>query len=293
MNLLPTVLNAIKVFFTINASTFPSQISHLKYEIFFWFYRVYILFSCLAFMKVCASSTNCSHLKKWSFLWWWIKCQISWCTSWGAKTRTSNKWRSQDSKLKMLWLEISWNLPNGSTSRKTRWNDTAQAMRMKFILTLLFCRLLMPWKMESFPVLFWCVLALALLKLPKIMTKSGMPLWPDWRHAYPTSYEVINIILLHLFDAHVVYFSVHIYQGADLPAADSNGLLDPYIKVNFLGFDMKKTVIRKKTRFPLYYTTITFDCELPDREFLPQCNLQLYDYDQADITGDDYMVSRH
>eukprot|EP00604_Paraphysomonas_vestita_P002816 CAMPEP_0174818892 /NCGR_PEP_ID=MMETSP1107-20130205/1828_1 /TAXON_ID=36770 /ORGANISM="Paraphysomonas vestita, Strain GFlagA" /LENGTH=1810 /DNA_ID=CAMNT_0016031457 /DNA_START=453 /DNA_END=5885 /DNA_ORIENTATION=- len=70
----------------------------------------------------------------------------------------------------------------------------------------------------------------------------------------------------------------HIYQGKDLPAADSNGLLDPLIHVNLLGIT-HKSAEKKKTRFPLYYQTLIFDCELPEREFLPQANVQLYDID--------------
>ncbi|CAE7652847.1 Dysf, partial [Symbiodinium microadriaticum] len=70
----------------------------------------------------------------------------------------------------------------------------------------------------------------------------------------------------------------HLYQGRDLPAADSNGLLDPFLKINLLG-QVKESTHKKKTRFPLYYETICFDCELPEREFLPQVNLQLYDSD--------------
>ena len=77
----------------------------------------------------------------------------------------------------------------------------------------------------------------------------------------------------------------HLYQGRDLPAADSNGLLDPFLKVNLLG-EVKESTQKKKTRYPLYYETICFDCELPEREFLPQVNIQLYD---SDLLNSEYM----
>lgn len=71
----------------------------------------------------------------------------------------------------------------------------------------------------------------------------------------------------------------HIYQGADLPATDSNGLLDPYLKINCLG-EVKKSSEVSKSRFPLYYETIVFDCQLPtEREFLPQVNIKVWDKD--------------
>lgn len=78
----------------------------------------------------------------------------------------------------------------------------------------------------------------------------------------------------------------HLYQAQDLPAADSNGLLDPYFKINLLG-QVKTSQHKKKTRYPLYYETLCFDVELPEREFLPQVNLQLFD---QDLIKDEYMA---
>ena len=77
----------------------------------------------------------------------------------------------------------------------------------------------------------------------------------------------------------------HLYQGKDFPAADSDGLIDPFIKVKLLG-ETRESEKRQKTRFPLYYQTLIFDCELPERDYLPQVNLQLYD---SDVMGSDYM----
>lgn len=77
----------------------------------------------------------------------------------------------------------------------------------------------------------------------------------------------------------------HIYQAKDLPAADSNGLLDPLLHVNLLGV-CKKSEEKKKTRYPLFYQTLVFDCELPDKEFRPQANIQLWD---VDMIRNEYM----
>eukprot|EP00602_Paraphysomonas_sp_CaronLab_P003319 CAMPEP_0185019240 /NCGR_PEP_ID=MMETSP1103-20130426/1865_1 /TAXON_ID=36769 /ORGANISM="Paraphysomonas bandaiensis, Strain Caron Lab Isolate" /LENGTH=1852 /DNA_ID=CAMNT_0027549443 /DNA_START=18 /DNA_END=5573 /DNA_ORIENTATION=+ len=77
----------------------------------------------------------------------------------------------------------------------------------------------------------------------------------------------------------------HIYQGKDLPAADSNGLLDPFLKVNLLG-QIQESDKKKKTRYPLYYQTLCFDCDLPEREFLPQVNIRLFD---TDLLKNEYM----
>jgi len=84
-------------------------------------------------------------------------------------------------------------------------------------------------------------------------------------------------------------------QARSLPAADSNGLMDPFFKLNFNGMhynSMKagsmnngrevrniKSMLRKKTQDPLWYETFTFDTELPDPQFFPQVNFQLFDWD--------------
>lgn len=81
---------------------------------------------------------------------------------------------------------------------------------------------------------------------------------------------------------------VHLYQGADLPAADSNGLLDPKIKVNFMGQSQTDGKKIEMNRYPLYYTSLNFDVLLPDIEFAPQVNVQLYDVDLLSIK-DEYL----
>jgi hypothetical protein len=77
----------------------------------------------------------------------------------------------------------------------------------------------------------------------------------------------------------------HLYQAKDLPAADSNGLLDPLLHINLLGQCLKSEE-KKKTRYPLFYQTLVFQCELPDREFFPQANIQLWD---IDLIKNEYM----
>uniref|UniRef100_K3WXL3 C2 domain-containing protein n=1 Tax=Globisporangium ultimum (strain ATCC 200006 / CBS 805.95 / DAOM BR144) TaxID=431595 RepID=K3WXL3_GLOUD len=80
---------------------------------------------------------------------------------------------------------------------------------------------------------------------------------------------------------------VHVFQGRSLPAADSNGLLDPYVKVTCGGSEGKVST-RMMTRDPCFYETVVLDVELPqDQEFLPKVSLQVYDWDQWD--ADDYV----
>lgn len=80
---------------------------------------------------------------------------------------------------------------------------------------------------------------------------------------------------------------VHVFQGRSLPAADSNGLLDPYVKITCAGADGKVTT-RMSTRDPCFYETVVLDVELPqDLEFLPKVSLQVFDWDQWD--ADDYV----
>lgn len=80
---------------------------------------------------------------------------------------------------------------------------------------------------------------------------------------------------------------VHVFQGRCLPAADSNGLLDPYVKVTCGGAEGKVST-RMSTRDPTFYETVVLDVELPqDPEFLPKVSLQVFDWDQWD--ADDYV----
>ena len=87
------------------------------------------------------------------------------------------------------------------------------------------------------------------------------------------------------------------YQGAEIPAADANGLCDPYIKVNFMG-NQYKTEVRHKTLFPEYYQTIVMrDINIADAnnfEYASQINMRVYDKDLFPKPGqlfntDDYL----
>lgn len=82
---------------------------------------------------------------------------------------------------------------------------------------------------------------------------------------------------------------VHIYQGDDLPAADANGLCDPYVVCKISGKKDKTRTI-KKNRYPGYYETLCFDdIMLPEYnnfEYATQVTFRLYDYD---FDGDDYL----
>ncbi|KAG7389144.1 hypothetical protein PHYBOEH_007572 [Phytophthora boehmeriae] len=75
---------------------------------------------------------------------------------------------------------------------------------------------------------------------------------------------------------------VHIYQGRRLPAADSNGLLDPFLIVRCMGEKEKQTSKKKKTRDPLWYETIYFDVNLPELQYAPQVMLRVMDWDDFD-----------
>ncbi|DAZ97328.1 TPA: hypothetical protein N0F65_003692 [Lagenidium giganteum] len=79
----------------------------------------------------------------------------------------------------------------------------------------------------------------------------------------------------------------HVFQGRGLPAADANGLLDPYIKISCSGAE-EKVSKRLATRDPCYYESVALEIDLPqDEECLPKVSLQVFDWDQWD--SDDYV----
>lgn len=83
---------------------------------------------------------------------------------------------------------------------------------------------------------------------------------------------------------------VHVYQGKDLPAADSDGMCDPYAYIRLMGEKPLKITRRNKTNNPLWYETVTFPfVRLPPARFAPQAILDVYDYDRFD--PDDYLGS--
>jgi hypothetical protein len=73
---------------------------------------------------------------------------------------------------------------------------------------------------------------------------------------------------------------VHVFMGADLPAADDNGLLDPYLKIGIGGSKQLQSRKQYDTRDPLFLATFDFNTTLcDDLSVAPPVCLHLYDYD--------------
>lgn len=83
---------------------------------------------------------------------------------------------------------------------------------------------------------------------------------------------------------------VQLYQGKNLPALDSNGLSDPFVKIDFVG-QKRTSEYKTKTRFPEYYQTFVFnDLKIPEADdfrYCPPVNFHVYDKDL--FGGSDYM----
>ncbi|EQC29479.1 hypothetical protein SDRG_12727 [Saprolegnia diclina VS20] len=76
---------------------------------------------------------------------------------------------------------------------------------------------------------------------------------------------------------------VNIFQGRQLPAMDSNGLCDPYVKVRLCGLETKIKP-RHRTVNPLWYETVCFEVELPPVDmlhFAPPVTLRVKDQDET------------
>eukprot|EP00736_Rhodelphis_marinus_P008919 Rmarinus@m.15524 len=83
----------------------------------------------------------------------------------------------------------------------------------------------------------------------------------------------------------------HIYQGRDLPPADETGTCDPYCVVRCAGA-RAQTHIKDKTRFPVWYQTLTMEVRLPQPIALaPDVNVLVYDHDEG-VTADDDLLGR-
>eukprot|EP00752_Nemacystus_decipiens_P012043 g10677.t1 len=81
---------------------------------------------------------------------------------------------------------------------------------------------------------------------------------------------------------------VHLFQARNLPATDSNGLIDPYLNVKFKGQTIctedNKDLRRRETVDPVWYHTLRFSATLPPKEYqkyFPQVTIQLYDHNQV------------
>lgn len=57
---------------------------------------------------------------------------------------------------------------------------------------------------------------------------------------------------------------VHVYMGADLPASDDNGLLDPYLKVGYRDQAKQQTRKLQATRDPVWNQSFDFGAILSE-----------------------------
>jgi len=84
---------------------------------------------------------------------------------------------------------------------------------------------------------------------------------------------------------------VNIYQCRSLPAADANGLLDPYLKVNVLGA-VQITSKKSCTRDPMFYESFDFKTEINHSyglQLAPRVCIQVWDHDWGmGSENDDY-----
>ncbi len=81
----------------------------------------------------------------------------------------------------------------------------------------------------------------------------------------------------------------YIYQCRDLPAADSDGQSDPFIKVWDTSKDPKQTIVIEDNINPLYYETLELLYETLEIEDLPPFILDVYDKDFGICDGDDFI----
>jgi Ca2+-dependent lipid-binding protein len=79
-----------------------------------------------------------------------------------------------------------------------------------------------------------------------------------------------------------------------LPAADSNGTSDPFVKVWDMSEKQKKTAVIEDNNNPLYYETVEMEYEvrdLHDLESYPPFILDVYDMDNDLFdSSDDYLA---
>ncbi|CAN0166928.1 unnamed protein product [Ascophyllum nodosum] len=81
---------------------------------------------------------------------------------------------------------------------------------------------------------------------------------------------------------------VHVFQCRDLPSSDANGLLDPYVKVRFMG-QSHETTKNNDTVHPCFYQTMEFHQMLPsDLEYAAEIRLEVWDDNRF---GDDNQVA--
>lgn len=81
---------------------------------------------------------------------------------------------------------------------------------------------------------------------------------------------------------------VHLFQCRDLPAADDNGVSDPYLKIqNFGGKDDFKTQVIEDSINPIYYESIDMYYQFNELHLAPPLVIDIYDYDT--FSSDDFI----
>lgn len=83
---------------------------------------------------------------------------------------------------------------------------------------------------------------------------------------------------------------LHVYQGRELPAADDNGSLDPFVRADFMGETQKTSKLKRSTN-PVWYETLVMQVALPPIRFAPQINVSVWDHDT--FSGDDRVCRMH
>ncbi|KAJ3431796.1 c2 calcium-dependent membrane targeting [Anaeramoeba flamelloides] len=80
---------------------------------------------------------------------------------------------------------------------------------------------------------------------------------------------------------------MHLYQGRNLPAADNNGLSDPYCMLRVGKFSAKSSR-RDETLNPNFLETVLLDVDLPQPlSYSPNINVMVYDWDR--VGSDDFL----
>ena len=92
-----------------------------------------------------------------------------------------------------------------------------------------------------------------------------------------------------------VIIRAYIYQCRDLPAADSNGTSDPFVKVWDMSGKQKKTSVVEDNNNPTYYETLELEYEvrdIKDRKCYPPFILDVFDSDAENLLdrSDDYLA---
>ena len=78
------------------------------------------------------------------------------------------------------------------------------------------------------------------------------------------------------------------FKCRDLPAADDNGVSDPYLKIqNFGGKDDFKTATIEDSINPIYYESIRMFMQYNEIHLAPPLVVDIYDYDT--FSSDDFI----